>query len=184
MIFGGLLLLARGRAEGIKAFGNSTEALNASLAPLIAFPLVGAARTAFMGQPLFAAIDFLSRLCAVLALPLITYEFARLAGRESEWRRTVAALNWSFWMIVPLLLIAAVLGAVMVMAGVAETPAERAVLGLLIFYLLWYQWFIGRAGLRLRVWQAVLLVTLNVGAIVLLSAAPLYIGYLLHVTIA
>lgn len=168
----------------MKAFGNSNDALNASLAPLIAFPLVGAARTAFLGQPVFAAVDFLSRLCAVLALPLITYEFARLAGREGEWRRTVAALNWSFWTIVPLLLIAALLGAMMMAAGMAETAAERVVVGLLIAYLLWYQWFISRAGLRLRVWQAVLLVALNVSAIVLLSATPLLIGYLLHVTIA
>ena len=43
MILRGLLLLARGGRAGMKEFDNSADALAASLAPLIAFPLVGAA---------------------------------------------------------------------------------------------------------------------------------------------
>jgi hypothetical protein len=49
MIMRGLWLLARGRRAGIAEFGNSTDALAASLAPLIAFPLVGAAVAGLQG---------------------------------------------------------------------------------------------------------------------------------------
>ena len=166
-------MLARGRADGIKEFGNSSDAVAASLGPLIAFPLVGAAYTALNGQPEFAALGFFSRLCGVLALPLITYEFDRLVRREAEWMRTAAALNWSFWMLLPALLVAAALGAMAVAAGLSQTAAEHAALALLILYLLWYQWFIVRAGLRPGAARAVLLVLLNSAAISLFSVAPL-----------
>ena len=98
MILRGLLLLARGQKSGIKDFGNSADGFTASLAPLIAFPLVGAGISALGGQWQLAAIGLLSRLCAVLALPLITYEFARRTGREALWLRTATALDWSFWL--------------------------------------------------------------------------------------
>ncbi len=166
-------MLARGRADGIKQFGNTVDSVTASLAPLIAFPLVGAAWTAMNGQAEFAALGFFSRLCGVLALPLITYEFARLARRDADWMRTVAALNWSFWMLLPALLVAAALGAMAVAAGVAQTAAEQVALALLVLYLAWYQWFIVRAGLRLGMVRALLLVLLNSAAISLFSVAPL-----------
>ncbi len=178
MIARGLLLLARGRSDGIKEFGNTGDAVAASLAPLIAFPLVGAGWTALNGDVKFAALGFFSRLCGVLALPLITYEFARLSRRGADWLRTVAALNWSFWMLLPALLAAAALGAMAVAAGVPQTTAEQSALTLLILYILWYQWFIIRVGLRLGVVGAVLLVVLNSAAISLFSAAPLLLDQL------
>ncbi len=182
MILRGLWLLVRGKAAGIKEFGNTPDAVAASLAPLIAFPLVGAAALALHGQALDGALDFVSRLCAVLALPLVTYEMARLTGRGAEWMRTVAALNWSFWALLPLLIIAAAIGAGAVEAGMAEPRAEHLALGLLVGYLLWFQWFIIRAGLRLGVFAAALLVLLNTGAIALLSAAPLLLQKLPLIT--
>ena len=38
----GILRIARGRADGIACFGSSPQAFLSSLAPLLAFPLVGA----------------------------------------------------------------------------------------------------------------------------------------------
>ena len=123
------------------------DGFTASLAPLIAFPLVGAAISALGGQWQLALIGLLSRLCAVLALPLITHEFARRTGRESLWLRTATALDWSFWMLIPLLFLAAFAGAMLVEAGLAMGDAEYAALGIMAGYLLWYHWFIVRTGL-------------------------------------
>jgi hypothetical protein len=154
MILRGLFMLARGRVAGVLEFANSDDALFASLAPLIAFPLVGAGLKFLSGQPVAAAAWFLARLCAVLALPVIVREIARATGREAAWLRTATALNWSFWMVLPVLLVAAVIGAVLEAAGLNGTDAEFAALGAMLAWLLWYQWFIIRAGLQLGVWPA------------------------------
>lgn len=168
----GILLLARGKASGIAAFGNTTEALAAAIAPLIAFPLVGSVINGLNGAPLPAIIGFLSRLCAVLAVTAATYEFARLTRRESLWIRTATALNWSFWIIVPLLGLAGLLGAIMVSAGMALPTAENILIGMMAAYLLWFGWFTMRAGLQLSIPQAIILVTIAATLIVLLTIAP------------
>jgi hypothetical protein len=171
MILRGLWLLARGKAAGLKEFGASGEALLAALAPLIAFPLVGAAVTAFNGEALLALAAFVVRLCGVLALPVVIYECARLARREGEWLRTATALSWGFWVIVPLLFVAAVAGAVLVAAGLPMAQAETAALALLGLYLLWFQWFVVRAGLRLGKVAALGVVAANAIVTVLCTGA-------------
>ncbi len=184
MILRGLWLLARGKSAGIKEFGNSNDALTASLAPLIAFPLVGAAVTAFDGQPEQAVVAFLARLCAVLVVPVMTREFARRMGGEAFWLRTATALNWSFWMILPVLLAAAFAGALLAEAGVPDIDAEYIALALILLYLAWFQWFIIRAGLQVGVIAAAMLVVLNGIAIGLLSAGPGLIGMAASVLVA
>jgi len=173
----GVLLLARGKAAGIAQFGDNTDSFTASLAPLIAFPLVGTVLNIINGAPAAAIIGFLSRLCAVLAVAVITYEFARITGRLSLWLRTVTALNWSFWLFIPLLGIAGLTGAVMVSAGLPLTTAEAILVGLIATYLLWYHWFTVRAGLNLTIVQAIALVILTNAAIALLTSAPTLIAY-------
>jgi hypothetical protein len=168
----GVLLLARGKAAGITAFGSSTEALTASLAPLIAFPLVGSVLAGIDGAPLAAAIGFLSRLCAVLAVSVITYEFARITKRESLWVRTATALNWSFWMIIPLLAIAGLLGMAMVSAGLPVKLTENIMFGLMGAYLLWYHWFTVRTGLQLTILPAIGLVFITNLAVAILTLGP------------
>jgi len=176
----GVLLLARGKAAGIAHFGNSAESFTASLAPLIAFPLVGTVLNVINGAPAEAIIGFLSRLCAVLAVAVITYEFARVTRRESLWLRTATALNWSFWIFIPLLAIAGITGAIMVTAGMPLTTAEDILIGLMATYLLWYHWFAVRAGLNLGVFQAIALVILTNAAIALLTSAPTFLAYAFH----
>jgi len=168
----GILLLARGKAAGLAEFANTSDALTASLAPLIAFPLVGAGMLASSGQPGLAAIAFLSRLCGVLVLPVITQAFARAFKREDLWLATATALNWSFWILIPLLLVAAFLGAALVTAGVSQIRAEEAVIVLLAVYMLWLHWFIVRTGLKLSGLLAALLVFVSNSAICLLTFGP------------
>ncbi len=177
MILRGLLLLARGKETGIKDFANSADGFTASLAPLIAFPLVGAAISAFGGQWQLAAIGLLSRLCAVLVLPLITYEFARRTGREALWLRTATALDWSFWLLIPLLFVAALAGALLVTAGLAMALAEYAALGFMAGYLLWYHWFVVRTGLGLSALQAAFLVALTSIAVGAFTAGPVLLNF-------
>ncbi|MGC8470154.1 MAG: hypothetical protein ACP5NI_09650, partial [Acetobacteraceae bacterium] len=63
----GILLLARGKAQGLAEFDSSREAFLASLAPWIAFPLVASLLLALRGGLLLAAEEFLATLCALLA---------------------------------------------------------------------------------------------------------------------
>lgn len=168
----GIFLLARGRKSGIAEFANTGDALSASLAPLIAFPIVGAGIIAFGGQPKLAAIAVLSRVCGVLALPVITQAYAKFMGREHFWLRTATALNWSFWLLIPLLFVGAFIGAVLVTADVPNLRAEEAVIVLIAAYILWLHWFTVRTGLNLSGWRAAGLVVISNIVIGLLTFGP------------
>lgn len=168
----GMFLLARGRVAGLEEFGNSTNALAASVAPLIAFPLVGSVLLAVNGDPKIAVLAFISRMCVVMALGLVTYEFARIWHRDEQWLRTVTALNWSFWILIPVLLIAGMCGALLVSAGIAEKTAEDVMIGVMGAYLLWYHWFTVRNGLRIGLWAALGLVIVTNIIVGLLAMGP------------
>ena len=175
-ILRGIWLLASGRAAGMREFGNTADALTSSLAPLIAFPLVGALLVAMNGQPVLAALGLLSRLCGVLALPVITQAYAKLVGREAVWLRTATALDWAFWILIPLLLVAALLGAMMVTAGISQIRAEEIVIVLLGAYMLWLHWFTVRAGLAISGLLAAGLVVISNGVIGVLTFGPDLLG--------
>ena len=80
----GIWQVARGRAEGLARFGSTTQAFLASLAPLIAFPLVGAvivlmregALAAFLllTVTLIAQLDFLRNEPRVIRVIEETFE--------------------------------------------------------------------------------------------------------------
>ena len=168
----GLFLLARGRAAGMADFANTSNSLTASIAPLIAFPLVGALLLIMKGDVTDGLISFTAQLCVALAPALITYEFARRWGREDVWLRTASALNWSFWMILPLLMLAAALGAMLVSLGVHDNIAEAMMIAVMGCYVMWLHWFIVRTGLNIGGWQAVLLVIVTNVAVGLLALGP------------
>ena len=176
MILRGLWRLAKGDAGGIREFGGGLENFYASLAPLIAFPLVGALVTALQVNWRVAVVSFLARLCGVLVLPVLVYEFARFYGREPMWLRTATALNWSFWALLPVLLVGAFIGGILAQIGLPMRAAELATLGIMAVYLLWYRWFILRAGLALNGWRAALIMLVTGTLIALLTAIPVTLG--------
>ncbi len=94
-----VIRLARGRADGMRQFGATREAFLASLAPLIAFPLVGGVLMLLGGGGLTALSDLLATLCALLAPPVLSFEVARLWGRQDAWLRFATAFNWCQWVI-------------------------------------------------------------------------------------
>ena len=165
----GVLLLARGRARGLDQFGNTVQGFLASLAPLIAFPLVGAMLVLTQGAVVPALTDFLATMCAILAPPVLSHALARRWRREADWLRFATAFGWCQW-VLPLVAVAVML--VMAMAvgvGLPEQAGRGALLAVVALYALWLNWFVARHGLRLSPLRAaalVLLVNLGTAALV------------------
>src|ERR1700722_11858029 len=145
----GIFRVARGRADGMAQFGGTPEAFLASLAPLIAFPLVGGALMIIGGGGLEALTDLLATLCALLAPPVLSFQVAHWWGREPEWLRFATAFNWCQW-IIPLLfcLLVLVFGS-LAMAGLPAVLARNGLLLCLVVYGLWLHCFLARHGLGL-----------------------------------
>ncbi len=177
MIMRGLWMLARGQRDGMKEFSATSESLTASLAPLIAFPLVWQGMTALQGAWRSALIAFLVQLCAALTLPLVTYEMARLFQRQPLWLRAATALNWSFWIGAAVSILAIILAGGLAQAGTPPGLALTGILGLAGGYLLWNRWFIVRAGLALGGWQAVLVTLLTLLASGACTGLAILLGY-------
>lgn len=165
----GVVQLARGRASGFEQFGNTTQSFLSSLAPLIAFPLVGGALLLLGGGGLAALSDLFATFCALLAPPVISWELARLWGREGTWLRFATAFNWCQWAIPAVAtILLVVLGALMTVGLPNRIAGVLALTGLL-GYGLWLHWFLVRRGLSLPALRAavfVLAVNLATGAIV------------------
>jgi len=159
----GTVRLARGRADGLLQFGATPDAFLASLAPLVAFPLVGGALMLLGGGGAVALTNLLATLCALLAPPVLSYEAARLWGRQGHWLRFATAFNWCQWVIpvvgTALLVVVGFLGAFGLPRGVARVGV---VLGL-VSYGLWLHWFLAYRGLGLsRPRAALTIVGVNV----------------------
>ena len=152
----GVFRLAYGDAKGIKDFPNTEGGFSASLAPLIAFPLVTGGLIASSGHYRLAAMIFLSRVCTVLIPPLVVEAGARMTGRLATWLLTATALNWSFWLVLPLMLVARIVAELLVEAGAPLDAALDGVVVALAVYGLWFQSFAIRAGLQMKWWQALL----------------------------
>ncbi|MBO0710470.1 MAG: hypothetical protein J2P47_04225 [Acetobacteraceae bacterium] len=164
----GVVLLARGRADGFDQFGNTTQAFLSSLAPLIAFPLVGSVLLLVGGSGLPALSDLFATFCALLAPPVISWELARLWGREGPWLRFATAFNWCQWAIPAVLsILLVILGALMEL-GLPNRIGGGLVLVGLLGYGLWLHWFLVRRGLSLSALRAALFVlAVNLGTGVL-----------------
>jgi hypothetical protein len=173
----GVALLARGRAAGLAEFAGTREAFLASLAPLIAFPLVGAGLIMASGQPVAAASDFLATLCALLVPPVLSHMLAERWERAEAWLRYAVAFNWCQWAIP---VVAVGLMSVLALAvglGFPSGIAGAVVLLLLLAYGLWLHWFLAVHGLHLSGARAALLVVVvNVGT-GLLVLAPHLLGF-------
>jgi hypothetical protein len=154
----GVLRLARGRADGLHQFAATREAFLASLAPLVAFPLVGGVLMLLGGGGLEALTGLLATLCAVLAPPVLSYEVARFWGREQAWPRFATAFNWCQWVI-------PVVGSLLL---VPIASVRTFIMFGLAAYALWLHWFLARHGLGLsRLRAALLVIGVNVATVVI-----------------
>jgi len=173
----GILLLARGRPAGLAQFGDTSQALLASLAPLIAFPLVATVLLVLSDGDLGALSDFFKFICALVTPLVVSFEVARRWGREAAWLHYATAFCWCQWA-VPL----AVAVLLMALAPVMwlGLPGDTAGVGLLlgvVAYVLWLQWFLARHALELSALRAAGLVGIvTVVTAALVALPPLLAG--------
>ena len=170
----GVMRLARGRADGFLQFGATREAFLASLAPLVAFPLVGGVLLLLGGGGLTALADLLATICALVAPPVLTYEVARLWGRQAAWLRFATAFNWCQWAIPVLGSILLLLLGMMITLGLPRSLARMLVVFGLVAYGLWLHWFLARHGLGLsRLRAAILVVGVNFVTVIIVLGPSL-----------
>lgn len=158
----GIMRLATGHSDGFTQFGDTSEAFLASLAPLVAFPLVGALLMLMSGGGLAALTDFLATLCALLAPPVLSHEVAQLWGCAARWTRFAVALNWCQWAIPLVASLLVVLAGILLSLGVPNGACLAVVVVGLAAYGMWLHWFLAYHGFGLsRVRAAVLVVGVN-----------------------
>jgi hypothetical protein len=171
-ILRGILLLCRGRVAGFAEMGTGPDAFLSSLAPLIAFPLVGCVLMVAQGKVGDALADFLATLIALLAPPVISQALARRWGREERWFRFATALNWCHWVLPLLGAVLVLIAGFMVEAGVPMRTSVVVLCCVLLAYAFWLQWFLARRGLDLSALRAVGLVLLVNLVTIFLIAGP------------
>ena len=160
----GILRIARGRADGIACFGATPRAFMASLAPLLAFPIVGAVLAMFSDGPRRALTGLGMTLCALLAPAVLSYELARLWKRSDAWMRFATAFNWCEWILPVVACLAMVPLTVAMSAGLDQNTASMALVIGLGCYGLWMQWFLASRALSLSgVRAAIFVVLVNLG---------------------
>jgi hypothetical protein len=166
----GIIRIARGRADGIACFGATSKSYLASLAPLIAFPLVGAAMRLVSDGPNQALTGFAMTLCALLAPAVLSFELAKYWRRTDQWIRFATALNWCEWTLPLVACLVMVPLGIAIAAGLDEDTASLVLVGLLGLYGLWLHWFLARKALALSGFRAaamVFMVNLGTVAVVL-----------------
>jgi hypothetical protein len=164
----GVMRLARGRRDGVLQFGATRDAFLTSLAPLLALPLVGGGLTLFGGDRLNALSDLLATVCALLGPPVLSFEVARLWGRETAWLRFATAFNWCQWVIPVVGSMLLLLLGLLIGFGLPRQAARVGVVLGIIAYGFWLHWFVTRHALGLSsVRAAIMVVAVNFGTVVL-----------------
>ena len=164
----GMMRVVRGRPDALAQFGDTPQAFLASLAPLLAFPLVGGVLLLLSGAWHQGLTDLLATACALLAPPALSWELSRLWKREAYWLRFATAFNWCQWLL-PLLGSLLLMGlSVAIAAGLSEQTAGAVAILAMACYALWMHWFLARHGLALgRARAALLVLTVNCVTVVL-----------------
>ncbi len=175
-IVSGVLLLARFRAAGFDLLGDTRQAFLTSLAPLLAFPLVGLGLN-LIGGGNGAVSDFLMTVAAVLAPPVISHTLAALWAREALWLRFAIAFNWC-QCIIPFVMVLVFTGFSLAWrAGVPAHVAAMLALLVLVAYGLTLHFFLARRGLDLPVGRSVVLVLMiNLGTAAVILIPRLLAG--------
>ncbi len=164
----GMARLARGRVDGLAQFGDTPQAFLSSLAPLLAFPIVGAALMLTTDGPVRALATLLATVVAQLAPAVLSHALARAWGREAQWLRYATAFNWCQWALPLAAMALLIVLQFALQLGLPEAAANQGfILGLAV-YGLWLNWLLARHGLSLSRSRAAGLVALtNLGTVVL-----------------
>ena len=176
----GLLLIARGRREGLDCFGSTPDAFLSALSPWLAFLLVGALLMLLRQPSQAAATLFLLSFCALLLPPVLSHALARFWQRSTFWLRYATAAVWCEWLVIFAYAGALVVVMVMLELGVPSDYAGIIFIGLVACYWLWLHWFLAWRGLAVSGLRAAVLVGVLVLATAGMAAAaellPPYVG--------
>ena len=174
-IIQGLMLIARGRREGLDCFGATPDAFLAALSPWLAFLLVGTLLM-MLRQPSAIGITlFLLSFCALLLPPVLSHALAGSWERHAFWLRYATAAVWCEWLVIVAYAASLLLVTLLLQLGVPADLAGIAFLGLVACYWLWLHWFLAWRGLALTWGKAAVLV----GAVVASTALLCGIAQLL-----
>jgi hypothetical protein len=166
----GILLLARGRADGLAHFDSTPQAVLSALAPLAALMIVSLVLAFISRAPLALQSYLLAGAVGLLSQLVLSYEVARRWGRGAAWYRFAAAFCWCQWAAPVAMLCLILVMSVLLAAGVNENSA--AVVGLvgLLGYGTWLHWFLAWRALDLSKWRALALVLIvNAATLVLIN---------------
>ncbi len=158
----GLLLIARGRREGLDCFDATPDAFLAALSPWIAFLLVGALLMILRAPSIVGASLALLSFCALLLPPVLSHLLAGIWKRSTFWLRYATATIWCEWLVIVAYAVALLVVAVLLKAGVPTGLAGIAFVGLIAAYWLWLHWFLAWRGLSVGWARAAMLVALVV----------------------
>ena len=173
-ILRGVGLIARGRAEGLNCFRDSPKAYLYSLLPGLGVMVAAVVEGLAEGSGATALGEIPGTLCILLAPSVISYELARLWGREAFWNRYIVAFNWCQWLLQVIAFVMIVGVAIAQLAGIAGQTGVRVLFVCLALYALWLNWFLARHGLALSPWRAVaLVITVNLITIAILLGPTL-----------
>lgn len=158
------LLLARGRADGIRLVADDTHAAGRSFWAMAAcMPIVVAMRLLAMvppslgvGLPRLVLRDLLVFAVSWLLYALLSHRVANTMGRGERWPRFIAAWNWCN-VIENLLLVVGSLPGWFGAPSVIDQAAQLFALG----WALWIEWYATRTALGVSILMAVWLVLLD-----------------------
>jgi hypothetical protein len=167
-IIGGILRLARGRADGFGYFPDSPQGFLGSLAPLLAFPVAGSLLMLFGGEGNAALGDLFATICAVLAPAVLSHALAKLWLREAPWLRFITAFNWCQWIIPVAAMLILVIVTIAIHLGLSTNAGAVLAMLLLGGYGMWLHFFLARQGLDVsRARAVVLVIVVNFGTVLL-----------------
>ncbi len=175
----GMVRLARGRVDGLQQFGDTPQAFLASLAPPLAFAIVGALLLLVSEGLGRALATLLVAIVLQLTPPVLSHALARFWGREAQWLRYATAFNWCQWAL-PLAMMAMLIALqAALQVGLPEDAADATFTVGLAAYGLWLNWLLARHGLNLSAGRAAALVALtNLGTVLLALGPRLLVGAL------
>jgi hypothetical protein len=166
----GLIRLAVFNPKYLDCFGAGRESFLASLAPLVALPIVAGALTCLGGKVTEGVSFALSSICSVLAPPVIADLFCTLWNRGPQWARFSTVMNWAHWLFI---------GQTILMLGFAEAVAQSGMefFGTIILigfvaYLFAINLFIARTALAISMGRAIVLILVTGIGTAVLTLGP------------
>ena len=171
---GGVLQLARFRAEGFGYFQATPQGFVNSLAPLVAVAVVAGFQPLLQGTPYDFMVHILTSAVALLAPPVISHVLARAWGREGAWLRYAVAFNWCQTAIV-------IVTVGVVLLTVLSRPSQPVaamlgVVGGVVCYWLALCWFMVWRGLGVSGAMAVLgVIAINIGTGILVRGPSMLV---------